>query len=99
MRRSTARDAETGDSSACSACGIPTHVLELDQVAPADEMTAHAVQVQADPAKFAALRNADCRPYLFGAAPAMMADNIERHPRLTRAERRGLCLGTLAAGI
>ena len=29
------------------------------------------------PAKFAALRNADCRPYLFGAALAMMADNIE----------------------
>ena len=24
----------------CSACGIPTHVLELDEVAPADEMTA-----------------------------------------------------------
>jgi hypothetical protein len=48
----------------CSACGIPTHVLEPDQVA-------------APPAKFAALRNADCRPYLFGAALAMMADNIE----------------------
>jgi len=27
--------------------------------------------------KFAALRNPDCRPYLFGAALAMMADNIE----------------------
>jgi MFS family permease len=27
--------------------------------------------------KFAALRNRDCRPYLFGAALAMMADNIE----------------------
>jgi MFS family permease len=27
--------------------------------------------------KFAALRNKDCRPYLFGAALAMMADNIE----------------------
>ena len=26
---------------------------------------------------FAALRNKDCRPYLFGAALAMMADNIE----------------------
>ncbi|GAA2357949.1 MFS transporter [Dactylosporangium salmoneum] len=27
--------------------------------------------------KFAALRNRDCRPYLFGAALSMMADNIE----------------------
>jgi MFS family permease len=27
--------------------------------------------------KFAALRNRDCRPYLFGAALAMMADNVE----------------------
>lgn len=55
----------------CSACGIPTHVLELDPVAPADEIAAPG------PAKFAALRNADSRPYLFGAALAMMADNIE----------------------
>jgi MFS family permease len=31
----------------------------------------------APPRRFAALRNADCRPYLFGAALAMMADNIE----------------------
>jgi MFS family permease len=29
------------------------------------------------PRKFAALRNPDCRPYLFGAALAMMADNVE----------------------
>jgi MFS family permease len=29
------------------------------------------------PRKFAALRNRDCRPYLFGAGLAMMADNIE----------------------
>jgi MFS family permease len=29
------------------------------------------------PRRFAALRNRDCRPYLFGAALAMMADNIE----------------------
>jgi MFS family permease len=29
------------------------------------------------PRKFAALRNKDCRPYLFGAALAMMADNVE----------------------
>jgi MFS family permease len=33
--------------------------------------------VAAVPRKFAALRNRDSRPYLFGAALAMMADNIE----------------------
>jgi MFS family permease len=52
-------------------------VLELDQVAPSDEVSAQAAQVAAAPAKFAALRNRDCRPYLFGAALAMMADNVE----------------------
>ena len=46
----------------CSACGIPTHV---------------ATAAPSPPLKFAALRNPDCRPYLFGAALAMMADNIE----------------------
>jgi MFS family permease len=60
----------------CSACGIPTHVLEVDEVAPSDEMTALTAGA-APPAKFAALRNRDCRPYLFGAGLAMMADNIE----------------------
>src|ERR1700760_3697973 len=60
----------------CSACGIPTHVLELDEVAPSDAMTALSAGTP-PPAKFAALRNKDCRPYLFGAALAMMADNIE----------------------
>src|SRR3954468_17071520 len=45
----------------CAACGVPAH-----------EPAAAAV-----PRKFAALRNPDCRPYLFGAALAMMADNIE----------------------
>src|SRR3954469_8029349 len=33
--------------------------------------------IPAAPRRFAALRNPDCRPYLFGAALAMMADNIE----------------------
>ncbi len=48
----------------CSACGVPTHVPEPGEtIAP--------------PRKFAALYNKDCRPYLFGAALAMMADNIE----------------------
>jgi MFS family permease len=56
----------------CSACGIPTHVLTEDEVA-----AAAGIAPQPAPAKFAALRNRDCRPYLFGAALAMMADNIE----------------------
>jgi MFS family permease len=60
----------------CSACGIPTHVLELDEAAPSDEMTALTAGTP-PPAKFAALRNKDCRPYLFGAGLAMMADNVE----------------------
>src|SRR4051812_21790811 len=49
----------------CAACGVPTHVAQQNAVAPAG------------PRKFAALRNRDCRPYLFGAGLAMMADNIE----------------------
>src|ERR1700744_2327170 len=60
----------------CSACGIPPHVLELDEGGPADEMTARTAGTP-PPAKFAALRNKDCRPYLFGGGLAMMADNIE----------------------
>ncbi|MFI5783870.1 MFS transporter [Nocardia sp. NPDC051570] len=47
----------------CNACGVATHVLETTAPAPAR--------------KFAALRNRDCRPYLFGTGLAMMADNIE----------------------
>jgi MFS family permease len=52
----------------CAACGVPTHVAVLD---PAESPQA------AQPAKFAALRNPECRTYLGGAALAMMADNIE----------------------
>ncbi|MBO0872340.1 MAG: MFS transporter [Pseudonocardia sp.] len=52
----------------CEACGVPTHVPRLGE-RPAATRSA--------PRKFAALRNRDCRPYLFGAALAMMADNIE----------------------
>ncbi|MEU4668773.1 MFS transporter [Amycolatopsis sp. NPDC023774] len=47
---------------------MPTHVLEEGGENGA---------VAAAPRKFAALYNKDCRPYLFGAALAMMADNIE----------------------
>ncbi len=45
----------------CAACGVEDHV----EAGPPK------------PRRFAALRNKDCRPYLFGAALAMMADNIE----------------------
>jgi MFS family permease len=54
----------------CSACGVPTHVPEVQAVSAADPPVA-------PPRKFAALHNRDCRPYLFGAGLAMMADNIE----------------------
>jgi MFS family permease len=49
----------------CAACGIPTHIPTVASEAPPVSR------------RFAALRNRDCRPYLFGAALAMMADNIE----------------------
>jgi MFS family permease len=52
----------------CAACGVPTHVPALDP---------EPVPLAGAPAKFAALRNPACRPYLGGAALAMMADNIE----------------------
>ena len=48
----------------CLACGVPTHIAETPPIPAATR-------------KFAALRNRDCRPYLVGAALAMMADNIE----------------------
>jgi hypothetical protein len=85
----------------CSACGIPTHVLEVD---PAGEIAAPA------PAKFAALRNADCRPYLFGTALAnglragsgftvgVLDAAVGIHWSLGLSSV-ALCLGTLAAGI
>ena len=52
----------------CAACGVPTHVAVLDPAESPD--TGH-------PARFAALRNPECKRYLGGAALAMMADNIE----------------------
>jgi len=74
----------------CAVCGIPTHVLELDELAPAavpapqvaraasaGDAAGLPAAAASRPARFAALRNADCRPYLIGAALAMMADNIE----------------------
>jgi MFS family permease len=70
----------------CSACGIPTHVLEFDEPervpqaarqSPAAGAAGSSGSAAATSTKFAALRNRDCRPYLFGAGLAMMADNIE----------------------
>ena len=68
----------------CSACGIPTHIADLAPTATTStttpSMAARQATATAGPVaarKFAALRNRDCRPYLFGAALAMMADNIE----------------------
>ena len=52
----------------CAACGVPAHVAVLD---PAESPGT------GQPAKFAALRNPECKRYLGGAALAMMADNIE----------------------
>ncbi|PRY45166.1 MFS transporter [Umezawaea tangerina] len=54
----------------CAACGVPAHV-------PEPGVVADPVPAPTGPRKFAALRNRDCRPYLFGAGLAMMADNIE----------------------
>jgi MFS family permease len=53
----------------CAACGVPTHVAVLEP-GPGPAAAAR-------PAKFAALRNPECRMYLGGAALAMMADNVE----------------------
>src|SRR6202142_4173892 len=58
----------------CAACGVPTHIPVLDPEPEGDP--ANAAQ-PARSVKFAALRNRSCRPYLGGAALAMMADNIE----------------------
>src|SRR5215475_4829642 len=53
----------------CAACGVSTHIVESP--APPAQPSPQRVR------RFAALRNRDCRPYLVGAALAMMADNIE----------------------
>jgi MFS family permease len=61
----------------CSACGIPTHIIDLDEPAPPGAPVPLGASPAAPAARFAALRSRDCRPYLFGAGLAMMADNIE----------------------
>jgi MFS family permease len=57
----------------CAACGVATHIAEPEAAAVVEQPPSPPIAV----AKFAALRNRDCRPYLFGAGMAMMADNIE----------------------
>jgi MFS family permease len=64
----------------CAACGVPTHVAVLEP--DPGEGSGQAAPLapppgQSRPAKFAALRNPECRLYLGAAALAMMADNIE----------------------
>jgi MFS family permease len=54
----------------CLACGVPTHVPDVD----AEPLAATGT---GQPAKFAALRNPTCRVYLGGGMLSMMADNIE----------------------
>jgi MFS family permease len=65
------------------ACGVPTHVPQPAEQSlaarPGASASARSAATAAEPGprKFAALRSRDCRPYLFGAGLAMMADNIE----------------------
>src|ERR1700733_13305257 len=63
----------------CAACGVPTHIPVLDPEPPTGQPGAESGTGQRPTrsVKFAALRNASCRPYLGGAALAMMADNVE----------------------
>jgi len=62
----------------CAACGVPTHVADPGLAGqPGAGPAGAAPQETGQPAKFAALRNIECRRYLGGAALAMMADNIE----------------------
>src|SRR3984885_14516359 len=63
----------------CAACGVPTHIPVLDPEPPTGQPGAESGTGQRPTrsVKFAALRNRSCRPYLGGAALAMMADNIE----------------------
>ena len=56
----------------CAACGVPAHVAVLDLADNADTAASDG-----RPAKFAALRNPECRTYLIGGSLSMMADNIE----------------------
>jgi MFS family permease len=56
----------------CTACGIATHIPD-----PATDGTVAEPAAGGRVARFAALRNRDCRPYLAGSMLSMMADNIE----------------------
>jgi MFS family permease len=69
----------------CAACGVSTHIPD-DDLMPQGQAGAGMSGVPAGgmsevgtarPAKFAALRNPNCRVYLVGGMLSMMADNIE----------------------
>jgi MFS family permease len=60
----------------CLACGVPTHVPDVDGE-PTAATGATGATGAGQPAKFAALRNPTCRVYLPGGMLSMMADNIE----------------------
>jgi MFS family permease len=55
----------------CAACGIAAHIPETAEVA------APAARPGAGRARFAALKNPDCRNYIGGAGLSMMGDSIE----------------------
>ena len=74
----------------CAACGVPTHVAVLDPAGNADT----AVQGGGQPAKFAALRNPECRRYLLGGGLSMMGDNVDR--QVTPASRQMSTFATRA---
>ncbi len=79
----------------CAACGIATHLVAEPEATATVETPPSSGTISAPP-KFAALRNRDCRPYLFGSGLAMMADNVHWSLGLSSA---ALCVGTaLAAG-
>src|SRR3984957_10082207 len=62
----------------CAACGVSTHIPEMSEVSAGGISEVSAGDAgTVRPAKFAALRNPNCRVYLVGGMLSMMADNIE----------------------
>jgi len=67
----------------CAACGIADHIPAYGAASARDPGSVPAAAISASGtgrvagAKFAALRNPDCRYYLLGTMLSMMADNIE----------------------
>ena len=61
----------------CAACGIATHIPDIELTPAAGHPAAAAGAGGVAVRKFAALANPDCRTYLIGGGLSMMADNIE----------------------